>query len=275
MCNHVWEPVYASGYNQHDNEKTYKCEKCGQIISSTDIVEGVMKKIRALKDGESGSIEEMLRPDEFDYAELPRISFLVVLAARNEGIWLEIDNNIKATVRYNDVFKKYKKKNIEIRRIGKKDGQIYKYGSSLIEHIEMRIAESTHASLSLTFCCDEQTQTQHTESSSVDYVMSREYIVAISEWVKALDASNPQYDMSNKIIICPEHYGKVIVSVNGISYLLDSHSKLLKEIETYVDIKPLRAKVEKARDKFVGKGSVDEKWTDKLKGSILKLFSKS
>jgi hypothetical protein len=98
-------------------------------------------------------------------------------------------------------------------------------------------------------------------------------LAAVEAWAESIKSSHNSYDMTNKTLICPEHYGHTLISINGQYYLLKS-DKPIAELDSILNISPIRKNVWKERDSFIGKGNPGEAIASKVKGFFGKLMKK-
>jgi hypothetical protein len=254
-CIHIWEFAAGQSYNPQADHKMYKCTQCGAMMTDSAIVERLIYKIQSMRDGAESSIGEMLFPEKYGYTELAHICMKVVARAKSEGIILDAGETSNVFLQYHEKFKKRERKHLIIKKIFPKAPGGYKNGDSAIETTEIFVFDKVQIKYVLDVCCDEKMQTQQYFNHDCSYDISRNYAFNISKWCEQIVEKHSEYDMTNRTVVCPEHYNHYIVTIDNISYLLNSDDEAIQTLESLVSVDPLRREVESKRDQFLGIGA--------------------
>lgn len=260
ICNHMWEFEPGQGYNPNSNSKSYKCTLCGAVTTDNAIVEKLVYQIKRMRDGAESTIGEMLSPEKYGYTELAHICMMVTARAKAEGILLDTGDSSNVFLQYYDRFKKRERKHIVIKQVFPKgtDGY-YDHGASEVETTEVFVFDRVQVKYSLLFCCDKRMQTQQTFTNDYYYNITRDHALSLIDWCSRVAANNKEYDMTNKTVTAPEHFGHSIITINNESYLLKSDDPMIKDLETLVELESRKVDVEERRKKFIGVGIAVEK----------------
>lgn len=253
-CRHSWEFQIGRGYDPNNENKSYKCSLCGATTTDEEVVENVLNKIKEMKDGEEGTIEGLLSDADYGYTELSHICMLVCFKARGANLMLDSEEASGAFLQPDTVFKKRAKKRISIKRIGNKGANGYKSGDIEMESIGISIFDKVKIKYSLTFCCDDKMQTKKSFDHNESHVVDKDELAALNAWCDKIAETCTKHDMTNRALVLPEHYGHTIVIIDGEGYLLKSKDKILKEIDTLINIAPIRKEINEKKKKFIGVG---------------------
>lgn len=269
MCTHTWEAVVGQGYNPLANGKAYKCKHCSATTTDETITASILNRLKAMKDGERGTIGSMLAPDQYSETDLVHICFLVSSKAKADGIYLDTGSAPGSFLHYYDSFRKREKKNIALRKVANKHGNDYDYGNDVVEEIVISFFDNIDVTASLTFCCDKKGQTQHTLTRKYKLVPDKDQIRQLLDWESKVEAAGPDYDITTKNTVDPNHYGKTVVTINDMSRLLNHNNNLFKEIEGLIGVQQYRDELQREKGHFIGEDAPGDNAIVRIKESTL------
>jgi hypothetical protein len=247
----MWEAVATNNYTTQATSHTYRCAFCGVETTDDVILERLLKKIKSMKDGQEATVGDLLAPEKYGYSELSHIAMLLSQKVRGEGISLDTGEGASAFVQYYETFKKRSKKRVIVRRIGKKPTAKYKDGDLVVETIDITVFGRVSVEASFVFCCEQKTQIQHTASVSYDMQGGTTYGDTLADWIARVSSANKAYEFTGNVVDTA-HYGKTLVTINDISYLLDSENSLIKELESFICFDDYRQKMLDERNTYIG-----------------------
>jgi hypothetical protein len=247
----MWEAVATNNYTTQATSHTYRCAFCGVETTDDVILERLLKKIKLMKDGQEATVGDLLAPEKYGYSELSHISMLLSQKVRGEGISLDTGSGASSFVQYYETFKKRSKKRIVIRKVGKKSGYRYKDGDLVVETIDLNVFGKANVEASFVFCCEQKTQTQHTASVTYDMQGGVAYGDTLADWITRVKTTNQQYEFTGNVVD-QMHYGKTIVTINDVNFLMDSEDTLIKELEAFICFDDYRQKMIDERNTYIG-----------------------
>jgi hypothetical protein len=251
VCNHMWEVKATANYSAQATSHSYRCAFCGAETTADVVVERMLSQLRSMEDGDETSVGDMLMPDKYSYDELMHLSMLLSQKAKSEGITLDTGEGGSMFVQYYENFKKRSRKRIVIKRVGKKSGLKYQDGDLVVETIDLTVFGQAKVEASFVFCCEAKHQVQHTADLFYDTKGPASYGEALGNWIKNVQATHQPYKFVGNVVD-RAHYGKSIVMINDVYYLMESNDPAITELETMIAFDEHRKRLKESRNSYIG-----------------------
>ena len=196
-----------------------------------DIIASAVEKIIAMREGETALLEDMLC-NEYDVFTLLSIGNAIESELSQHKIWLKFEEEDDCfQCKHKQRFQKKSEWLIGIHIVHPKKGKLYHSGDNMIETYTVFTCKSPTINGSLTFCTGKkQFQTTISKDFSTNWHID---LVTLSIAVNNIINQYSKYER-NSALLSKEHYGRVLIKINGVEYLLTNDDCNFKELKNAI-----------------------------------------